>query len=241
MHLDICPKCARILSQPAAQCPHCGVIFAKVTALERRKQRTALPPEIGGFRRLFLQAKAGESGVVIAARAVLLLVMTLYGLKLIGTPILFFPERSLWLLHSINLVFHEAGHILFSPFGRFLQVLGGSLGQLLVPVVVLAVFVWQCDHFGAAVGLWWLGESLLDLAPYINDARAGQLPLLGGVTGSEVADYHDWEILLTKLGMLSYDHALARLAFGVGSLMMLGAMVWGSWLLWHGWRARSTA
>lgn len=238
MYLEICPKCAHILSEPAPQCPHCGVIFAKVTASEQRKQQALQPPATGAFRHLFLQTKAGESGAIIAARAVLLALMVLYGLRLIMTPIATFPATS-WLLHSINLVFHEAGHVLFSPLGHFLQVLGGSLGQLLVPVVVMAAFVWQRDRFGAAVGLWWLGESLLDLAPYINDARAGQLSLLGGVTGSEVADYHDWEILLTKLGMLSYDHALARLVFSVGSLLMVGAMVLGSYLLWKSWQLRA--
>jgi hypothetical protein len=31
----------------------------------------------------------------------------------------------------INLPFHEAGHILFSPFGDFLMTLGGSLTQVL--------------------------------------------------------------------------------------------------------------
>lgn len=30
-------------------------------------------------------------------------------------------------LHLIDLPFHEAGHILFSPFGDFLTTLGGSL------------------------------------------------------------------------------------------------------------------
>ncbi len=237
MYLEICPKCAHILSEPASQCPHCGVIFAKVAALEQRKQKTAQPPETGAFRRLFLQAKAGESGMAVAARTVLLVLLILYGLRLIMTPLAALPAAA-WLLHSINLVFHEAGHILFSPLGRFLQVLGGSLGQLLVPAVVMIAFVWQRDRFGAAVGLWWLGESLLDLAPYINDARAGQLPLLGGVTGSEVADYHDWEVLLTQLGLLEHDQLLARLAFAAGSALMLLAMLWGSWLLWQGWSLR---
>src|SRR5512139_1509738 len=35
-------------------------------------------------------------------------------------------------LHLVNLPFHEAGHVLLSPFGRFLTVLGGSLFQVTV-------------------------------------------------------------------------------------------------------------
>jgi len=239
MQLDLCPKCAHILSAPATSCPHCGVIFAKLTQAEARRKQTAQQPEDGLLQQLFLYAKSGEHAVVIGIKAVFLMILVAYGLKLIFTPILAFPQTS-WLLHSVNLVFHEAGHVFFSPFGRFLHVLGGTLGQLFIPTVVLCTFLWQRDTFGAAVGAWWLGESFLDIAPYINDARAGQLMLLGGVTGSEVEDYHDWEVLLTKLNMMQYDHTLARLSFSIGSLLMLAAMLWGSWLLWKGWQTRSS-
>ncbi len=238
MQLDLCPKCAHILSAPASSCPHCGVIFAKLAQAEARRKQADQQPEDGLLRQLFLYAKPGEHAVVIGIKAVFLMVLVVYGLKLIFTPILAFPQTS-WLLHSVNLVFHEAGHLFFSPFGRFLQVLGGTLGQLIIPTVVICTFLWQRDTFGAAVGSWWLGESFLDIAPYINDARAGQLMLLGGVTGSEVEDYHDWEVLLTKLNMMQYDHTLARLSFSIGSLLMLAAMLWGGWLLWKGWQARS--
>jgi hypothetical protein len=134
-------------------------------------------------------------------------------------------------LHLVNLPFHEAGHILFSPFGRFLGVLGGSLMQLLVPLAVTGAFVWRRNPFGGAVGLWWLGESFLDLAPYIGDARAGQLPLLGGVTGSEVEDYHDWEVILRQLGWLKHDMTLARLAHVLGAVLILLALLWAGVIL----------
>lgn len=239
MQLDLCPKCGHILSGPATSCPHCGVIFAKLVQAEARKKQVDQQPEEGLLRRLFLYAKPGEHTVVIGFKAILLMVLVAYGLKLIFTPILDFPNTS-WLLHAVNLVFHEAGHVFFSPFGRFLHVLGGTLGQLIIPAVVTCTFLWQRDTFGSTVGAWWLGESFLDIAPYINDARSGQLMLLGGVTGSEVEDYHDWEVLLTKLNMMQYDHTLARLSFSIGSLLMLSAMLWGSYLLWKGWQSRSS-
>lgn len=238
MLLDLCPKCAHPLSSPASSCPRCGVIFAKLAQAEQRKKQSVSPTEDGVFRQLFLYAKPGDHGVVIGIRAILLMILVAYGLKLIFTPILAFPNTS-WLLHAVNLVFHEAGHVFFSPFGRFLHVLGGTLGQLIIPAVVAGTFLWQRNTFGASVGVWWLGESLLDIAPYINDARAGQLMLLGGVTGSEVEDYHDWEVLLTKLNMLQHDQTLARLSFSIGSLLMLAAMLWGCWLLWKSWQLRS--
>ncbi|CAK8724819.1 Zincin peptidase [Candidatus Electrothrix aarhusensis] len=137
-------------------------------------------------------------------------------------------------LHLVNTPFHEAGHVFFSPFGSFLHSLGGTLGQLLMPLICTVVFLLQTrDTFAAAVGLWWFGENFLDIAPYIGDARAGVLPLLGGNTGhSSPYGFHDWEFLLTETGLLRYDLAIARLSHVIGSVIMLLAVTWGGYILW---------
>jgi hypothetical protein len=134
-------------------------------------------------------------------------------------------------LHLVNLPFHEAGHVFLSPFGRFLTVLGGSLFQVAVPLVCAAAFLLSTrDPFAASVATWWAGQSLLDLAPYIADARALRLPLLGGRTGAEV-EGHDWEYLLATLGLLRHDVALGRLSFTLGALVMIGSLAWGAGVL----------
>jgi hypothetical protein len=130
-------------------------------------------------------------------------------------------------LHLVNLVFHEAGHMLFGFFPRFLVVLGGSATQILIPIVCLVAFLRRGDRFAAAVATWWAGQNLVDLAPYINDARALQLVLLGGRTGAEV-EGHDWEYLLQALGLLTWDHRLAGLAHFDGLLVMAAALVWAA-------------
>jgi len=67
-------------------------------------------------------------------------------------------------LHSINLPFHEAGHILFSPFGEFMTTLGGSLMQVLVPAAcAIAFLTTNWNPFGAAVMGWWAGQNLMDV------------------------------------------------------------------------------
>jgi hypothetical protein len=135
-------------------------------------------------------------------------------------------------LHWVNLPFHEAGHVLFGPFGDLLRALGGTLGQLLVPAVCLATFLLRSrDPFGASVALWWLAENFMDIGPYIADARSGELLLLGGVTGQDVPGYHDWENVLGDLNLLRYDQTFGALAYDLGRLLMLAAFVWGGWLL----------
>jgi hypothetical protein len=134
-------------------------------------------------------------------------------------------------LHLPDLVFHEAGHVIFMPFGEFMTVLGGSLLQVLIPLICAGAFLWQeQNRFAAAVCLWWTGQNFVDLAPYISDARRLQLPLLGGLTGAEV-EGHDWEYLLTALGWMHLDITLGRAAKFAGVVVMIAALSWAAMLL----------
>jgi hypothetical protein len=169
----------------------------------------------------------------LIGRIIILAVLLIWGWKLIFASIASNAAgRSI--LHNVNLPFHEAGHVFFSPFGSFLHSLGGTIGQLLMPLICMVVFLLQTrDTFAAAVGLWWFGENFLDIAPYIGDARAGVLPLLGGNTGhSSPYGFHDWEFLLTETGLLRYDRTLARLSHSFGSILMTLAVAWAGYILW---------
>jgi hypothetical protein len=127
-------------------------------------------------------------------------------------------------LHLVNLPFHEAGHVLFSPFGAFMTSLGGSLLQVAVPVTCAVSFARREDWFATCVCTWWAGQNLVDLGPYIADARALQLILLGGYTGAEV-EGHDWEAILATLGLLQSDRAIGMAAHVLGSAVMAGAVI----------------
>lgn len=165
-----------------------------------------------------------------AGRVLVFVLLALWGWRFMTTPLeTNYTGESF--LHLVNLPFHEAGHLLFMPFGRFMTILGGSLGQILMPLVCLGTFLLKTrDPFGGSVALWWTAENFMDVAPYINDARAMDLLLLGGFTGKEV-DAHDWNNLLTMLGWLPYDHSLAKLSYGIGTVLMLLALAWGALLL----------
>jgi hypothetical protein len=166
----------------------------------------------------------GPNWPAIAGRAILWLVLAWLTLRFATHSIASNYAGSSF-LHLVNLVFHEAGHVLFAFFPRFVVVLGGSATQILVPIACLVAFWRRGDRFGTAVAAWWAGQNLVDLAPYINDSRDLQLVLLGGRTGAEV-EGHDWEYLLSALRLLPWDHTLARLAHLSGLLVMAGALVW---------------
>lgn len=136
-------------------------------------------------------------------------------------------------MHRINLVFHEFGHVAFMPFGWFMTILGGTLGQLLTPFGLALAFVWKKNPFGATVCLWWLGQSFMDCAPYIDDALDQQLMLLSGRTGADAPGNHDWNNILGEFNMLERHREFATLADNVGVVLMLAAFAWGAVLLWR--------
>ena len=125
-----------------------------------------------------------------------------------------FANVEYWdLLDDVNLAVHEAGHVLFGPLGDHLGVLGGSLFQVLVPAAFVIYFLVRRDRFAASVVMAWVGASLGNVARYIADARAQDLPLLGGENV-----IHDWWYLLIEWDMLPHDLAIA------GWVRMAGAL-----------------
>ncbi len=128
---------------------------------------------------------------------------------------------------AITLAFHEMGHILFGFAGHFIGSLMGSGVQVLVPLVVIIIFLRQPDYFGVAVGGFWLSFSLFELATYVGDARAMNLPLVGFSDQPE----HDWNYLLGTMHMLPMDHFLAFLIRVVATLMGAASLAFAVWLL----------
>ena len=184
----------------------------------------------GGARALVEHGGTPVSTAAFWGRVALLVILVLWTPSFVLADLKTGGVMNLW-MHRVYLVFHEAGHVIFSPFGRFITVAGGTLLQLLMPGAVVVSFLRRGDVFGAAVGLWWLGGSVLDCAPYIYDARLGDLPLLGGFTGAERPETHDWMNLLRWSHLIMYDTLIARVWWVVGSLMMGAGLAWGGWVL----------
>lgn len=135
-------------------------------------------------------------------------------------------------MHAILLPIHEAGHVLCRPFGEFITILGGSLFQVALPLVIgIAFAVTNRDNFGAALGAWWASVSLLDLSPYIYDALHPQLILLGGHTGEDGP--HDWIYLLGEFGQIRNAQHWGAWAHGIGSVLVVCTLAWAAIVLWR--------
>jgi len=217
-----CPKCAAPSPEGAVECLRCGIVFAKFEQRPLTPPLAESPPPIESALPIAIDPHAR---ITWLGRAAVLIGLIVWTWQFARAPMGVAVMDSV--LHLPNLVFHEAGHVLFAVFGRFLAVLGGSLFQFALPLALAGAFVRQQNPFGAAVCAWWAGQNLLDLAPYIADSRALQLVLLGGRTGAEV-EGHDWEYLLTQLGWLRFDRTIGLGAHRLGLMIMAAALIWGA-------------
>ncbi len=238
----ICPKCGAKQGEQKLECINCGVIFAKLKPEDFDKPSPEIEtkasdamPEAGcasTIKDYFRGSDQEENPFFWAGRILAYLIIFIWGWKFIATPMAsdYFARTF---LHGVNLAFHEAGHVIFGFFGNFLGVFGGSLGQIVMPLICLGTFLFYRNPFAASVALWWTGQSFMDIALYINDARALQLTLLGGNSGSDNPDFHDWHHLLRDLGWLNYDHTLAAFSNHLGALLMIVSLIWGGYLLYR--------
>lgn len=211
---------------PAA-CPACGVILAKVGQVARRT--SAASPETDDPP-LLLALPERVDPARWWLRVALWAFFTVWGVRLISADHRT-GDIGESFMHGPLLIFHEAGHVVFALFGDWLRVAGGSIFQLLMPSIICWVFlVKQRDAFGAAIGLWLLGVSMLDLAPYVYDALHPQLMLITGATGEEGG--HDWIYLLSGLHLLPQAQTLGGLLRALGALVVIAALAWAGLVLW---------
>lgn len=247
--LQKCPKCNVVLDPGDAggreRCPACGLVFAKYLQAQRSQPaRATVPapqpgagpaPDRPALLAWLLYVPERVDRTSLYGRCAAYLFLFVWGWRLYALDI-GAAEINASFMHLVVLPIHEAGHLLFMPFGRFMTTLGGSLLQVLLPLVLTASFVFgfggsRRDNFAASLMLWWAAMSLIDLAPYIWDAFDPKMMLLGGQTGAE-SDGHDWQNLLGDLGLIKRAHLIAGIAHKLGLIVMLAACAWGAALLY---------
>jgi hypothetical protein len=250
--MNNCPKCLGELPQQTETCPHCGIVFEKYLKYHpEQTDRQHVQPvtvtlyeeeedEVKPLTEFLFHDEQQSTLSSLLGGSIIFAGLIIWSWQLMNASIESNAAGNSF-LHLVNLPFHEAGHIIFRPFGAFITSLGGTLGQLLMPSICMGVLLLKTrDSFGASVALWWAGENFLDIAPYMNDARAGQLPLLGGNFGhSAPYGFHDWQYLLTESGLLQYDHVLAKAVFMTGCAIMLLSLLWSGLLLLKRYKVRA--
>jgi hypothetical protein len=147
-----------------------------------------------------------------------------------GTIIAWLIAYSLFLIYAaldhsgflfvdyVNLIIHEGGHFFFSWFGYTITILGGTLGELLVPLLCAAYFFWHREITGFAFSVFWFFENFLYIGIYMADAHAEALPLVG-------SGEHDWAILFGQWNLLLHDRQIGHATRTLGWLGMFATLL----------------
>ena len=150
-----------------------------------------------------------------------LLILKLLALSYLGTLVYFFLETDgpaapgyhppfvIFIIDTINLFIHEAGHFFLKPFGMWIYIFGGSFVQCFLPLL-LAVVVGRQNMANVAYPGFWFAENLINVSYYIKDAPYKHLRLLAAGL------IHDWNWLLSD---------------SLDSAELIGSLVWGSGLI----------
>ncbi len=247
-----CPKC-QYTRKPSdthvhdGVCPACGIAYQKWLDKHQAEHTSAISENISKntdedfsndsdetpnsfFSRLLITFTDTPSTVdpaIFWLRAALLLALIFWwgGMAMHGID---WEVIGGSFMHNIDLAFHEFGHVFFRPFGTLMMFLGGSLFQILLPLVPLAAFTFQQrDNFSAALMLSWCGQNFIDVAPYIRDAEYRALPLVGGASEAN----HDWGNILTMLDAVPSCYALAKISFTIGVIVMSLGFLWAIYML----------
>lgn len=146
--------------------------------------------------------------------------LVFYGLFLLHAV----TADGLLLIDNVNLIVHEAGHLLFGWLGETPGLWGGTLLELGVPLALAVYFAYHRHTTGTAFATFFYFENFLYIASYMADARRQELPLVTVGDGESVG--HDWFLIFSSLGLLQRDTLIAGVVRSLGWAGMLGTMGW---------------
>ena len=107
------------------------------------------------------------------------------------------------------------------------MILGGTLGELLVPLLCAMYFWWKRETSANAFCGFWFFNNFLYIGAYIADARTSAFPLVD-------AKESDWTILFMQWGILGSEQQIGHT---MRVLRWLGMVAAASWLASRVWRS----
>ena len=116
-------------------------------------------------------------------------------------------------LDLIDLFIHEPGHLIFGLFGEFVQFLGGTLMQIILPFGVGLVFLLKGQKYLSQIFFFWLGHNFINISVYVDDANKMKLRIIGGA--------HDWNWILNKIGLIEYAEEIGYMFVGLAVLSFI--------------------
>lgn len=139
----------------------------------------------------------------------------------------YYPPFTIFVIDTINLFIHEAGHFFLKPFWMWVYIFGGSFVQCFLPLL-LAVITWRQNVAHVPYPAFWFGENLINVSYYIKDAPYKHLKLIAAGL------IHDWNWLLSD--SLDSAQTIGETMWGCGMIVCLASVGMGLYYAVHSFR-----
>ena len=123
-------------------------------------------------------------------------------------------------IDNLDLIIHQAGHLIFLLSGEFVTVIGGSFVQIVIPVAFVIFFIIRKDYYLTSLFLMWLGYNLVNVSIYMADATTMVLPLPGWKPFPS-----DWNYIFGALHIMNWSKQIAFLVDIVGIIVIITGAV----------------
>ncbi len=123
-------------------------------------------------------------------------------------------------------IVHEGGHgvCYILPCPEFLTMANGTIFQLLFPGLIAYYYHKRGNLFAALIAFFFVGFSLQYTAWYLSTAHEGLiLPAHKSFLGVDAI--HDFNYMLSAMGLLAYESLIAGLTRFIAYLIMLAAVI----------------
>lgn len=140
-------------------------------------------------------------------------------LQMVFTLYFFVANQTLGIVHEGG---HGVCYILHCP--EFITMANGTIFQLLFPGLISYYYYKKGNRFAALIALFFVGFSLQYTAWYLSTAHEGLiLPAHKSFLGVDAI--HDFNYMLSKMGLLTYESLIAGATRLIAYVIMLAAVI----------------
>lgn len=140
-------------------------------------------------------------------------------LQMIFTLYFFVANQTLGIVHEAG---HGVCYILHCP--EFITMANGTIFQVLFPALIGYYYHRRGNRFAVLIALFFVGFSLQYTAWYISTAHEGLvLPAHKSFLGVDAI--HDFNYMLSAMGVLAYESMIAGITRFIAYLIMLIAVI----------------
>ncbi len=127
-----------------------------------------------------------------------------------------FSTEKWHFIDNVDLIIHQAGHLIFLLFEELVTVIGGSFVQIAIPVALVAFFIFRKNYYLTSLLVMWLGYNLVNVSVYMADATTMLLPLPGWKPFPS-----DWNYIFGALNIMAWSKQVAFLVNIVGIIVII--------------------